>query len=98
MHSIDESFAEARVPDGAPYTSVEARLSTVRIVYMQRFLNEFTEYLAGGAPLLAGFAEGLCRGLGGLCRGPLSGAFVGGLGGLLLGAVWALLGACVGWL
>jgi hypothetical protein len=27
--------------------SVDARLSTVRIVYMQRFLNEFTEYLAG---------------------------------------------------
>jgi hypothetical protein len=48
MHSIDESYHEPHVPGGAPFTSVEARLSTVRIVYMQRFLNEFTEYLAGG--------------------------------------------------
>lgn len=47
MHSIAESYPEARVPGGAPYMSVEARLSTVRIVYMQRFLDEFTEYLAG---------------------------------------------------
>lgn len=47
MHSADEARAEPRVPGGAPFMSVEARLSTVRLVYMQRFLNEFTEYLAG---------------------------------------------------
>lgn len=48
MHSAAESYAEPRVPGGAPYMSVRARVSTVRVIYMQRFLNEMLEYLAGG--------------------------------------------------
>jgi hypothetical protein len=82
MHSITESYSEPRVPDGAHYTSVEARLSTVRIVYMQRFLNEFTEYLAGGRG--GQLAGGLYRGAAWFTEylaGARAGRLAGGLAG-----------------
>lgn len=49
MHSIEQSFAESRVPGGVQYMSVVTHLSTVQIVFMNRFLVEFLDYLAGGA-------------------------------------------------
>lgn len=45
-HDKSESYSEPRLPDGVNYASLVARLSTVQIVFMQRFLNEFLDYLA----------------------------------------------------
>lgn len=47
MHSLEQSFAEPRVPGGLQYMSVVTHLSTVQIVFMNRFLTEFLDYLAG---------------------------------------------------
>jgi hypothetical protein len=47
MHSLEESFSEGRVPGGMQFMSVVTRLSTVQIVFMNRFLVEFLDYLAG---------------------------------------------------
>jgi hypothetical protein len=47
LHSLAESFSQPRVPPGLPFMSVATRLSTVQVVFMQRFLNEFLAYLAG---------------------------------------------------
>jgi hypothetical protein len=47
MHSLEQSFAEPRVPGGLAYMSVVTRLSTVQVVFMNRFLVEFLDYLAG---------------------------------------------------
>jgi len=47
MHSVEESFHESRVPSGSAYMSVVTRLSTVQVVFMNRFLVEFLDYLAG---------------------------------------------------
>lgn len=64
MHSLQESFSEGRVPGGSQFTSVVARLSTVQVVFMNRFLTEFLDYLAGGgggprgADGLAGWLDG----------------------------------------
>ena len=60
MHSIAESYAEPRVPGGASYMSVATRVSTVRVVYMQRFLNELLEYLSGGARTRPGSSGNEC--------------------------------------
>lgn len=49
MHSLEQSFTEARVPGGLQYMSVVTHLSTVQIVFMNRFLVEFLDYLAGKA-------------------------------------------------
>jgi hypothetical protein len=49
MHSLEQSFSEARVPGGLQYMSVVTHLSTVQIVFMNRFLVEFLDYLAGKA-------------------------------------------------
>lgn len=49
MHSLEQSFAEPRVPGGVQYMSVVTHLSTVQIVFMNRFLVEFLDYLAGKA-------------------------------------------------
>eukprot|EP00878_Enallax_costatus_P018255 GHUV01019211.1.p1 GENE.GHUV01019211.1~~GHUV01019211.1.p1 ORF type:complete len:760 (+),score=304.75 GHUV01019211.1:378-2657(+) len=46
MHSVEESFMENRVPGGMQYMSVVAHLSTVQIVFMNKFLVEFLDYLA----------------------------------------------------
>lgn len=46
VHSAGESFQQPAVPDGLPYYSVVAKLSAVQLVYMQRYLNEFLEYLS----------------------------------------------------
>lgn len=47
MHSLEQSFTEPRVPGGVQYMSVVTHLSTVQIVFMNRFLVEFLDYLAG---------------------------------------------------
>eukprot|EP00882_Tetradesmus_deserticola_P022006 GHRQ01023880.1.p2 GENE.GHRQ01023880.1~~GHRQ01023880.1.p2 ORF type:complete len:101 (-),score=13.45 GHRQ01023880.1:37-339(-) len=47
MHSVQESFSEARVPAGMQFMSVVASLSTVQIVFMNMFMVEFLDYLAG---------------------------------------------------
>ena len=47
MHSLEQSFAEPRVPGGLQYMSVVTHLSTVQIVFMNRFLAEFLDYLGG---------------------------------------------------
>jgi hypothetical protein len=47
MHSLEQSFAEPRVPGGVQYMSVVTHLSTVQIVFMNMFLVEFLDYLAG---------------------------------------------------
>jgi hypothetical protein len=47
MHSLEESFSEGRVPGGMQFMSVVTRLSTVQIVFINRFLVEFLDYLAG---------------------------------------------------
>lgn len=44
---MEQSFAEQRVPGGMQYMSVVTHLSTVQIVFMNRFLVEFLDYLAG---------------------------------------------------
>lgn len=55
MHSVEQSFSEPRVPGGVQYMSVVTHLSTVQIVYMNRFLTEFLDYLAGGCGFVWGF-------------------------------------------
>lgn len=47
MHSVQESFVEQRVPGGMQYMSVVTHLSTVQIIFMNKFLVEFLDYLAG---------------------------------------------------
>jgi hypothetical protein len=47
MHSLEQSFTEPRVPGGLQHMSVVTHLSTVQIVFMNRFLVEFLDYLAG---------------------------------------------------
>lgn len=47
MHSLQESFSEARVPDGSAYYSLQATMQAVTIVYLNRFLDEFLRYLSG---------------------------------------------------
>jgi hypothetical protein len=47
MHSLEQSFTEPRVPGGMQYMSVVTRLSTVQAVFMNRFLVEFLDYIAG---------------------------------------------------
>lgn len=47
MHSVQESFSEPRVPDGAPFYSLQASMQAVTIVYLNRFLDEFLRYLSG---------------------------------------------------
>lgn len=47
MHSVEDSFLEKRVPGGTAYMSVVTHLSTVQIVFMNKFLVEFLDYLAG---------------------------------------------------
>lgn len=46
-HSVSESHNDSRVPSGIEYYSVKANLSEVRIVYFQRFIDEFLEYIYG---------------------------------------------------
>jgi hypothetical protein len=53
MHSVEQSFIESRVPSGLSFMSVGARLSTVQVVFMNRFLAEFLDYLAGVTVQLA---------------------------------------------
>jgi hypothetical protein len=52
MHSLEQSFAEPRVPGGVQYMSVVTHLSTVQLVFMNRFLVEFLDYLAGATAAL----------------------------------------------
>ncbi len=48
MHSAAESASQPRVPSGGAYSSLTASLSSVRVVYLNRFLTELLAYLFGG--------------------------------------------------
>lgn len=46
-HDIRESYTCDRVPAGMPFYSVQADLSEVQLVYFQRFIDEFLDYIYG---------------------------------------------------
>lgn len=51
MHSREESLHEPRVPNGVDYSSLSARLRSVNVTLMNRFLLELQTYTTGACTL-----------------------------------------------
>ena len=47
-HEKTDSYIQDRVPAGCPFYSLRADLSEVQLVYFQKFVDEFVDYIFGG--------------------------------------------------